>query len=42
VAAYAAKAGLGLVELALDRQTLEQVFVELTCSDRPEAAENAA
>ena len=42
VAAYVADAGLGLLELALDRQTLEQVFVELTCSDRPEAAEDAA
>ena len=42
VAAYVADAGLGLVELALDRQTLEQVFVELTCSDRPETVEDAA
>jgi ABC-2 type transport system ATP-binding protein len=42
VAAYVANSGLGLVELALDRQTLEQVFVELTCSDRPETVEDAA
>ncbi len=42
VAAYVADAGLGLVEVALDRQTLEQVFVELTCSDRPETVEDAA
>ena len=42
VAAYVTNAGLGLVELALDRQTLEQVFVELTCSDRPETVEDAA
>ena len=42
VAAYVASAGLGLVELALDRQTLEQVFVELTCSDRPDTVEHAA
>ena len=42
VAAYVTSAGLGLVELALDRQTLEQVFVELTCSDRPETVEHAA
>jgi ABC-2 type transport system ATP-binding protein len=42
VAAYVTSAGLGLVELALDRQTLEQVFVELTCSDRPDTVEHAA
>jgi ABC-2 type transport system ATP-binding protein len=33
VAACVADQGWGLVELTLDRQTLEQVFVELTCSD---------
>ncbi|MFQ5643829.1 MAG: ATP-binding cassette domain-containing protein [Thiogranum sp.] len=33
VAACVAGRGWGLVELALDRQTLEQVFVDLTCSD---------
>jgi len=33
VAASVAAQGWGLVELALDRQTLEQVFVELTCSE---------
>jgi ABC-2 type transport system ATP-binding protein len=42
VAAQVAADGLGLVELALDRQTLEQVFVELTCSDQREADEEAA
>jgi ABC-2 type transport system ATP-binding protein len=42
VAAHVASRGLGLVELALDRQTLEQVFVELTCGDLPEAQGNAA
>jgi len=42
VAARVAEAGLGLLELTLDRQTLEQVFVELTCSERSEAAEDAA
>jgi len=33
VAACVDTHGWGLVELALDRQTLEQVFVELTCSE---------
>jgi ABC-2 type transport system ATP-binding protein len=33
VAACVARHGWGLIELALDRQTLEQVFVDLTCSD---------
>jgi ABC-2 type transport system ATP-binding protein len=33
VAACVASQGWGLVELSLDRQTLEQVFVDLTCSD---------
>lgn len=33
--------GWGLVELALDRQTLEQVFVDLTCGDAP-GSEDAA
>jgi len=33
VAACVAGQGWGLVELSLDRQTLEQVFVDLTCSD---------
>lgn len=36
VAACVASQGWGLVELALDRQTLEQVFVDLTCSDVPQ------
>ncbi|HHH45092.1 MAG TPA: ATP-binding cassette domain-containing protein [Gammaproteobacteria bacterium] len=35
VAACVAERGWGLLELALDRQTLEQVFVDLTCSDAP-------
>ncbi len=35
VATCVAEQGWGLVELALDRQTLEQVFVDLTCSDAP-------
>ncbi|HED19002.1 MAG TPA: ATP-binding cassette domain-containing protein [Gammaproteobacteria bacterium] len=35
VAACVASQGWGLVELSLDRQTLEQVFVDLTCSDAP-------
>jgi ABC-2 type transport system ATP-binding protein len=34
VVACVAAHGWGLHELALDRQTLEQVFVDLTCSDR--------
>lgn len=42
VAARVADAGLGLLELALDRQTLEQVFVELTCRESSEAAKDAA
>jgi len=33
VAACVARHGWGLIELSLDRQTLEQVFVDLTCSD---------
>ena len=33
VAACVTAHGWGLVELALDRQTLEQVFVDLTCSE---------
>jgi len=33
VAACVARQGWGLVELSLDRQTLEQVFVDLTCND---------
>ena len=36
VAACVAGQGWGLIELSLDRQTLEQVFVDLTCSDTPE------
>ncbi len=35
VAACVASQGWGLVELSLDRQTLEQVFIDLTCSDTP-------
>ncbi|GMQ88908.1 MAG: ABC transporter ATP-binding protein [Gammaproteobacteria bacterium] len=35
VAACVASQGWGLIELSLDRQTLEQVFVDLTCSDAP-------
>jgi ABC-2 type transport system ATP-binding protein len=42
VAADVASRGWGLVELALDRQTLEQVFVELTCSEESGAAVEAA
>jgi ABC-2 type transport system ATP-binding protein len=34
VAARVNELGWGLIELALDRQTLEQVFVDLTCSDQ--------
>ena len=37
VAACVARHGWGLIELSLDRQTLEQVFVDLTCSDTSEA-----
>jgi hypothetical protein len=40
VAARVNELGWGLIELALDRQTLEQVFVDLTCSDQP--SEDAA
>ena len=36
VAACVADQDWGLVELSLDRQTLEQVFVDLTCSDVPQ------
>ena len=36
VAACVARQGWGLIELSLDRQTLEQVFVDLTCSDTSE------
>jgi ABC-2 type transport system ATP-binding protein len=36
VAACVADQDWGLVELSLDRQTLEQVFVDLTCSDIPQ------
>lgn len=42
VAACVAAQGWGLVELALDRQTLEQVFVDLTCSDTPQSQGEAA
>jgi len=42
IATYIAEQGLGLVELALDRRTLEQVFVELTCHDEQQTTENAA
>jgi ABC-2 type transport system ATP-binding protein len=42
VAARVADAGLGLVELYLDRHTLEQVFVELTCGDAAPATGEAA
>jgi hypothetical protein len=42
VAASVATHGWGLVELALERQTLEQVFVDLTCSDRKPGDEEAA
>jgi ABC-2 type transport system ATP-binding protein len=42
VAACVAAHGWGLRELALDRQTLEQVFVDLTCSDASPRAEDAA
>jgi gliding motility-associated transport system ATP-binding protein len=38
VAACVTAHNWGLVELALDRQTLEQVFVELTCSENSSAA----
>jgi gliding motility-associated transport system ATP-binding protein len=42
VAACVASQGWGLVELSLDRQTLEQVFVDLTCSDAPASSGVAA
>ncbi|HFD79188.1 MAG TPA: ATP-binding cassette domain-containing protein [Gammaproteobacteria bacterium] len=42
VAAAVAAHGWGLVELALDRQTLEQVFVELTCGDTDQEREQEA
>jgi len=42
VAACVASQGWGLIELSLDRQTLEQVFVDLTCSDTPAPSESAA
>lgn len=42
VAACVASQGWGLLELALDRQTLEQVFVDLTCSDVPQEQEDVA
>ncbi len=41
VAALVGEKGWGLVELALDRRSLEQVFVDLTCSENP-ADEEAA
>jgi ABC-2 type transport system ATP-binding protein len=42
LAACVASRDWGLVELALDRQTLEQVFVELTCSEDAHTAVAAA
>ena len=42
VAACVVSEGWGLVELSLDRQTLEQVFVDLTCSDAPASSGVAA
>ncbi len=42
VAASVATHGWKLVELALDRQTLEQVFVDLTCSEQDAGEEAAA
>ena len=42
IAAHLAKHELTLIELALDRQTLEQVFVELTCRDDHKTKEDAA
>jgi len=42
IAAYLAENSLGLIELALDRQTLEQVFVELTCHDDHKTTEDVA
>ncbi len=42
VAACVTSNAWGLVELSLDRQTLEQVFVDLTCSDTSASADQAA
>jgi ABC-2 type transport system ATP-binding protein len=42
IAACVATQEWGLVELALDRQTLEQVFVDLTCSEQSTGNEVAA
>lgn len=42
IAAQVVKLGWGLVELALERHTLEQVFVDLTCSDTHTTPEQAA
>ncbi|VAW75464.1 Gliding motility-associated ABC transporter ATP-binding protein GldA [hydrothermal vent metagenome] len=42
VAACVAAHGWCLLELALDKQTLEQMFVELTCSEQTESDEEAA
>ena len=42
VATCVVSQGWGLVELSLDRQTLEQVFVDLTCSDAPASSGVAA
>jgi ABC-2 type transport system ATP-binding protein len=42
IAACVARHGWGLLELSLDRQTLEQVFVDLTCSDTPETDRETA
>ena len=42
IAACVATQEWGLVELALDRQTLEQVFVDLTCSEQNTGNEVAA
>jgi len=42
IAACVATQEWGLVELALDRQTLEQVFVDLTCSEQNAGDEEAA
>ncbi len=42
VAACVARQNWGLVELSLDRQTLEQVFVDLTCSDTSQRERESA
>jgi ABC-2 type transport system ATP-binding protein len=42
VAACVASQQWGLVELSLDRQTLEQVFVDLTCGDASQSSGEAA